>query len=70
MNFSQRSMPPALRSCAPAAAALVVRRARGLLRHADKPKPAELPPNPALLGVRQAWTSASPKVELPARRPT
>jgi outer membrane assembly lipoprotein YfgL len=30
-----------------------------------KPKPAELPPNPALLGVRQAWSFALPKTDFP-----
>ena len=31
----------------------------------DRPKPAELAPNPALLAVRQAWSARLPKVELP-----
>jgi len=32
---------------------------------ADKPKPAELQPNPALIGVRQAWTSRIGAVDFP-----
>lgn len=32
---------------------------------ADKPKPAELQPNPGLLGVSQAWTARIGRVELP-----
>lgn len=32
---------------------------------ADKPKPAELAPNPALLGVRQAWTARLGEVAFP-----
>jgi outer membrane assembly lipoprotein YfgL len=31
----------------------------------DKPKPAELGPNPATFGVRQAWTNSIGKVEFP-----
>jgi outer membrane assembly lipoprotein YfgL len=31
----------------------------------DKPKPAELTPNPATLPVRQAWTAKIPSVEFP-----
>ena len=30
-----------------------------------KPKPAELPPNNALMGVRQAWTAKLPSVAFP-----
>ena len=30
-----------------------------------RPKPAELPPNPALIGVRQAWTARLPAVAFP-----
>lgn len=32
---------------------------------AEKPKPAELAPNPNLLGVRQAWTARVASVEMP-----
>lgn len=32
---------------------------------AEKPKPAELPPNPALLGVRPAWTAKVGEVNFP-----
>jgi len=32
---------------------------------ADKPKPAELQPNPALIGVRQAWTGRIGAVDFP-----
>ena len=31
----------------------------------DKPKPAELPPNPALLGIRQAWSGKVGEVAFP-----
>ncbi|VTU36824.1 Outer membrane protein assembly factor BamB precursor [Variovorax sp. PBS-H4] len=63
MNFSQRSMLPAslLRT---AAGALVVF-ALAACSGTPKPKPAELPPNPAVLGVRQAWSIRIPKVEFP-----
>lgn len=63
MNFSQRSMLPAplLRA---GVAALVIA-ALAACSGTPKPKPAELPPNPALLGVRQAWNIRIPKVEFP-----
>lgn len=32
---------------------------------AEKPKPAELAPNPNLIGVRQAWAARLPAVEMP-----
>lgn len=32
---------------------------------ADKPKPVELPPNAALIGVRLAWTSKVPEITFP-----
>lgn len=32
----------------------------------DKPKPAELQPNPATLGVRQAWSASVGKLDFPA----
>jgi outer membrane protein assembly factor BamB len=36
-----------------------------LIGGAEKPKPAELQPNPNLLGVRQAWTTKIGKVDFP-----
>lgn len=63
MNFSQRSMLPA--SLLRAGAAALVVAALAACSGTPKPKPAELQPNPALLGVRQAWNIRIPKVEFP-----
>jgi outer membrane protein assembly factor BamB len=63
MNFSQRSMLPV--SLLRAGAAALVVAALAACSGTPKPKPAELPPNPAVLGVRQAWNIRIPKVEFP-----
>ncbi|VTU32509.1 Outer membrane protein assembly factor BamB precursor [Variovorax sp. PBL-H6] len=63
MNFSQRSMLPASFLRATAAALVVATLAA--CSGTAKPKPAELPPNPAVLGVRQAWSIRIPKVAFP-----
>ena len=63
MNFSQRSMLPA--SLLRAGAAALVVAALAACSGTPKPKPAELPPNTAVLGVRQAWNIRIPKVEFP-----
>jgi outer membrane protein assembly factor BamB len=63
MNFSQRSMLPV--SLLRAGAAALVVAALAACSGTPKPKPAELPPNPAVLGVRQAWSIRMPKVEFP-----
>lgn len=62
MNF-MRFAPsfPALR----AGAALVLVAALAACSGTPKPKPAELPANEALLGVRQAWSIRIPKVSFP-----
>ncbi|GAA4355809.1 outer membrane protein assembly factor BamB [Variovorax defluvii] len=63
MNSSRRPMLPvsALRF---GAAALVIA-ALAACSGTPKPKPAELPPVQAVLGVRQAWSIRIPKVEFP-----
>jgi outer membrane assembly lipoprotein YfgL len=63
MNFSQRSMLPATLLRAGAAALVVA--ALAACSGTPKPKPAELAPNQAVLGVRQAWSIRIPKVEFP-----
>lgn len=63
MNFSQRSMLPA--SLLRVGAAALVVAALAACSGTPKPKPAELPPNTAVLGVRQAWNIRIPKVEFP-----
>ena len=52
---------PALRIGAAAALIAVLAACSGTAR----PKPAELPPNVALMGIKQAWTLKMPKVEFP-----
>jgi len=52
---------PALRIGAAAALIAVLAACSGTAR----PKPAELPPNVALMGIKQAWTLKVPKVEFP-----
>jgi outer membrane protein assembly factor BamB len=48
-----------------AAAAAVVVAALAACSGTPKPKPAELPANPALLGIRQAWSVRIPAVSFP-----
>lgn len=62
MNFIRFAPSfPALR----AGAALVLVAALAACSGTPKPKPAELPANEALLGVRQAWSIRIPKVSFP-----
>ena len=62
MNF-KRYLPsaPALRT----GAAVVLIAALAACSGTSRPKPAELPANPALMGVRQAWSVRIPAVEIP-----
>ncbi|MBT2321464.1 outer membrane protein assembly factor BamB [Variovorax paradoxus] len=62
MNF-KRFMPSAFVLRAGAAALVVA--ALAACSGTPKPKPAELPANPALLGVRQAWSVRIPGVSFP-----
>lgn len=63
MNFSQRFVPSA--SVLRVGATALVIAALAACSGTPKPKPAELPPNQAVLGVRQAWSVRIPKVDLP-----
>ena len=62
MNF-KRLMPesPALR----AGSAILLAAMLAACSGTSKPKPAELPANPALFGVRQAWSVRIPAVSFP-----
>ncbi|RST53247.1 outer membrane protein assembly factor BamB [Variovorax sp. MHTC-1] len=62
MNF-KRLLTPAFILRAAAAAAVVG--ALAACSGTPKPKPAELPANPALLGIRQAWSVRIPAVSFP-----
>lgn len=62
MNF-KRFVTPAFILRAAAAAAVVG--ALAACSGTPKPKPAELPANPALLGIRQAWSVRMPAVSFP-----
>jgi outer membrane assembly lipoprotein YfgL len=62
MNF-KRFVTPAFILRAAAAAAVVG--ALAACSGTSKPKPAELPANPALLGIRQAWSVRIPAVSFP-----
>jgi outer membrane protein assembly factor BamB len=62
MNF-KRLVTPAFILRAAAAAAVVG--ALAACSGTPKPKPAELPANPALLGIRQAWSVRMPAVSFP-----
>jgi outer membrane assembly lipoprotein YfgL len=62
MNF-KRFVTPAF--VLRAAAAAVVAAALAACSGTPKPKPAELPANPALLGIRQAWSVRIPAVSFP-----
>lgn len=62
MNF-QRFMSPTFLLRAVAATALVA--ALAACSGTPQPKPAELPPNVALMGVRQAWNVRIPQVSFP-----
>jgi outer membrane protein assembly factor BamB len=62
MNF-KRFVPPASGLRVGAAVALIA--ALAACSGTPKPKPAELPANVALLGVRQAWNVRIPKVDFP-----
>ena len=55
------SAAPALRLAASAVVLAMLAACSG----ASKPKPAELPSNPALFGVRQAWSLRIPAVTFP-----
>jgi outer membrane assembly lipoprotein YfgL len=62
MNFKRfASLVPGLR----AGAALAVVAALAACSGTPRPKPAELPPNVALLGIRQAWNIRIPTVNFP-----
>jgi outer membrane protein assembly factor BamB len=63
MNSSRRSMLSS--SVLRAGAAALAIAALAACSGTPKPKPAELPPVQAVLGVRQAWSIRIPKVEFP-----
>ena len=48
-----------------AGAAMVLIAALAACSSTSKPKPAELPPNPSTLAVRQAWSAKLPAVDMP-----
>ncbi|MDQ8001424.1 MAG: outer membrane protein assembly factor BamB [Bordetella sp.] len=65
MNFKRFSAPaPVLRAGA-AMVLIAVAASIAACSGTAKPKPAELPPNNALMGVRQAWTAKLPSVAFP-----
>lgn len=62
MNFKRyQPSASALRMCA----SVVLIAALAACSGTSRPKPAQLPANAALMGVRQAWTISIPKVEFP-----
>lgn len=62
MNLSR--LDPVMPTLRVAAAALLIA-VLAACSGTPKPKPAELPANPALFGVRQAWTVSIPKTDFP-----
>ncbi|MDO5288110.1 MAG: outer membrane protein assembly factor BamB [Pseudomonadota bacterium] len=59
------SLPAAARALAWGTGLLAAALLAGCAAGSARPKPADLPPNEALVGVRQAWTARIPAVQLP-----